>query len=346
MKPLLLLFLVAPFLLAACAEETHAPPPVPPPSTFSLKTMSELAIHPERSAPAAVIGKHEARISAEVSASIVALPVDVGDRVRRGAVIARLDPRDAELALERAEAALAQAAARKAQAQAQTERARVLREKNFISAEGLTLRETELAAAAADVRAATAQRDTARRLLGKHVLTAPFDAVVRERSGQLGELAAPGAVLLTLVSDGDVELSAQIQPHDAQALAVLPAPTFSFAGRAYDLKLLRVSPTVHRGSRSIEVRFAFVSEAPPTGAEGRLVWRDPQAHLSATFVVRRGDQLGVFVDVGGQARFHPLPGATEGRPAPANLSADARIVVQGQHALQDGTPLKPGGDGP
>jgi len=328
-------------LLAGCGEEAAAPPAaVLPAPTFTQASVAELAIHPERSAPAAVIGKNEARISAEVAATILALPVDVGQRVRRGALIARLDPRDAELALERAEAALAQAAAREAQARAQTERARALREKNFISAEALTLRETELAAAAADLRAATAQRDTARRALAKHTLTAPFDAVVRARSGQVGELAAPGSVLLTLVSDGEAELAAQLQPRDAQSIAVAPAPVFEYAGQRHALKLLRVSPTVNRGARSVEARFAFVAAIPPTGAEGRLVWRDPQAHLPAELLVRREARLGVFVDDGGRARFHPLPEATEGRPAASDLPANARIVVQGRYALRDGMPLK------
>lgn len=340
MKPIFLAGLSLLFL-SACGEEAAAPPAaVPPAPTFTLASVAALAIHPERSAPAAVVGKNEARISAEVAATVVALPVDVGQRVRRGAVVARLDARDATLALERAEAALAQAQARHAQAQAQLERARALREKNFVSAEALTLRETERAAAAADVRAAVAQRDSARRVLEKHTLTAPFDAVVRARSGQVGELAAPGSALLTLVSDGEVELAAQLQPRDAALVAVAPAPTFESAGRRHELTLLRVSPTVNRGARSVEARFAFVAAAPPAGTEGRLLWRDPRPHLPAELLVRRDERLGIFVAEAGKARFHALPEAAEGRPAPVDLPGEARLVVQGRHALKDGMPLE------
>ncbi len=340
MKPIFLAGLIL-FLLSACGDEAAIPPPaVLPAPTFGVASHAELAIYPERSAPAAVVGRHEARISAEVAATILALPVDVGQRVRRGAVIVRLDARDAELTLERAEAALAQAAARAAQARAQVERARALREKNFISAEALTLRETELAAAAADLRAAVVQRDTARRVLQKHTLVAPFNAVVRARNAQVGELAAPGSVLLTLVSDGDVELSAQLQPRDAQSLAAASAPIFSYAGQEHALRLLRISPAVNRGARSVEARLAFVDAPPPAGAEGRLLWRDPQAHLPAELLVLRAGRLGVFVDDNGQARFHPLPEAIEGRLAASDLPAEARIVVQGRHALRDGMPLK------
>lgn len=328
--------------LAACGDAAAPPPPaaVPPAPTFTLAAVAEVAVHPERSAPAAAIGKHEARISAEVAATILALPADVGQTVGKGAVVARLDPRDAELALERAEAALAQAVARHAQAQAQFERARALREKNFYSAEALTLRETELAATAADRRAATAQRDTARRTLDKHVLRAPFDAVVRARGGQVGELAAPGTILLTLVSTGEVELAAQLQPGDAESVAVAPEPTFEHAGRRHALKLLRVSPTLNRESRSVEARFAFVAAPPAAGAEGRLLWREPRPWLPADLLVRRDGRYGVFVAIEGKARFHPLPEAGEGRPAVLDLPTDARIVTAGRHALQDGMPLQ------
>ncbi|MDX9994726.1 MAG: efflux RND transporter periplasmic adaptor subunit [Rhodocyclaceae bacterium] len=334
-------------LLAGCGGGEESPPLASQAArpAVKLERAADVAIHPERSAPAAVVGKNEARLSAEVAARIRSLPADVGQVVRRGDVVARLDPRDAELSLERAEAALAQAGARHAQARVQLERARALREKNFYSAEALTLRETELAAATADLRAATAQRDTARHALDKHVLRAPFDAVVRSRTGQVGELAAPGGVLLTLVSAGELELAAQLQPRDAQSLAtattaVSPAPTFEYADRREAVELLRISPAVNRESRSIEARLRLAGTPPAAGTEGRLVWRDPRPHLPADLLVRRDGRYGVFVAEDGKARFHVLPQAQEGRPAPLDLQPDTQVVTQGRHALQDGAPLE------
>lgn len=335
------LVLPACIALLGCGRQEASHPAVLPAPTFELKPVAELALYPERSAPATVVGKNEARLSAEVSATIQALPVDVGQTVKKGEVVARLDPRDAELALTRAAAAVAQAEARQAQAQAQFERARALRDKNFISAEALTLRETELAAAKADVRAAIAQRETARRALDKHTLRAPFDAVVRTRNGQIGELALPGAVLMTLVSR-EVELAAQLEPRDAESLtrAESPAPIFETALGRWKVRLLRISPVLQRESRSIEARLAFVGESPAPGTEGRLIWREEQAYLPADLLVRRDGHLGVFVVAEGKARFHALRKAREGRSAPLDLPLDARIVTQGRHALQDGQPLE------
>jgi RND family efflux transporter MFP subunit len=342
MNPRLLTVLCALALLAACGKRESQPATVVSAPTFALQSVADVASYPERSAPAAVVGKNEARLSAEVAATILALPVDVGQRVNQGDVVARLDPRDAELALERAAAALAQSQARHAQAKAQFERARTLRDKNFYSAEALTLRETELAAAAADLRAASAQHETARRALAKHTLRAPFTAVVRARSGQVGELAAPGTVLLTLVDAQAVELAVQLQPRDAESLtgAVTPELTFITSDERHPVKLLRISPTLNRESRSVEARLLFVGPPPAAGTEGRLLWRDMRTHLPADLLVRREGRYGVFVAEAGKARFHVLPQAQEGRPAALDLSPATQIVTQGRHALQDGMPLK------
>ncbi|MEW6163735.1 MAG: efflux RND transporter periplasmic adaptor subunit [Pseudomonadota bacterium] len=327
-------------LLAACGKEAEAPRAAAAGPAFKLETAGALAIHPERDAPAAVVGRNEARLSAEVMAAIRALPVDVGQSVKRGTVVARLDPRDAELALERAEAALAQSEARHAQARAQAERARTLRAKNFYSAEALTLRETELAAATADLRAAQAQRATARRQLDKHVLRAPFDAVVRARSGQVGELAVPGMELLNLVDIGELQVAAQLQPQDADSLRAAGEVVFEANGQQHALKLLRISPALNRASRSVEARFVFAGPPPAAGLEGRVRWQETRPWLPADLLVRRDGRHGVFLERDGKASFHPLATAQEGRPAASDLPADARIVTQGRHALQEGMPLQ------
>lgn len=332
--------LLATALLAACGDKAAEPAALAPAQpALTLATLGELALRPERNAPAAVIGRHEARISAEVAATIQALPVEVGQSVAAGALIVRLDPRDAALALERAEAALAQAEARLAQADAQLQRAQTLRERNFYSPEALTLRETERTAAVADARAARASRDTARRALDKHSLRAPFAGVVRERPAQLGELAAPGSVLLTLVAAGDPEVAAQLQPQDVEVVAQAGEWQFEAAGVRHPLRLIRVSPAMNPESRSVEARFAFAAAAPAIGQSGRLLWRESRPWLPADLLVRRDGRYGVFAAVDGKARFHVLPGASEGRPALVDLPDDTRIVVQGRHALQDGAAL-------
>jgi RND family efflux transporter MFP subunit len=325
--------------LAGCGEKAAEKPAVQAaaPEVAAVR-FADLAQYPERDAPASALGRNEARIAAEVSARVLAIAADSGDAVKAGQVLVRLDPRDAELALARAEAALMQTEARLKQAEPQIQRARSLREKNFISAEALTLRETELVAAQADVQAARANRDSARRGVEKCTVVAPFAGIVRTRTAQVGELAAPGTLLLSLAETADLQLVAQVQARDAEGLGALTTTAVEFraAGRTYALKPLRISGAVSREARTVEARFAFATAAPAPGTEGQLVWRDPRPHLAADYILRRNGEQGVFVLDQGKARFQPLPGAQEGRPASADFAADTPVVTRGRHALQDG----------
>ena len=337
MKAFLPLVLISSLLLAACGEKPATAPPARATAPLvDAAPYAELGFNPERDAPATVQGKNETRIAAEVSARIVAIAVDSGDSVKAGQLLVRLDAKDAELALARAEAGLAQSDARLAQAEAQAARARSLKEKNFISAEAVTLRETELAAARADVQSARANRDSARRAVEKCIVTAPFKGIVRGRSAQVGELAASGTPLLTLADTGDLQVVAQVQARDADGLAAAGKVEFISAGQALALKPLRISGAINREARTVEARYRFDGTAPAPGTEGRLVWRDPRPHLAADYILRRNGRYGVFVLEGDTARFRELPQAQEGRPASADFSPEVRIVTRGRHALQDG----------
>lgn len=341
MKPVFLPVVGLVLVLAGCGDKAvEAPKAASAVQTVGAAPFETLKSFPEREAPATVLGKNEARLAAEIAARIIALPADAGDRVSKGQVLVRLDPRDAELALARASAALAQAQARLDQGNGQLARARSLREKNFISSEALTLRETDVLLAQADLKAAQATRDSAAHVLDKCSLRAPFDAIVRSRAGHVGEIANPGAPLLSLVDVSDLQLVAQVQARDAASLMLAEKVEFVLAGARHEVKKLRVSDAIHREARTVESRFAFVAPPPPPGSEGRLAWRDSRPHLAADLIVRRADKYGVFVVEAGKARFVAVEGAQEGRPAAVDLPATALVVQQGRHALQDGMAIE------
>lgn len=307
----------------------------------TVQAADRLFVYPEREAAASVVARNESRIAAQVSATIASIGARVGERVRRGALLARLDDTDFRLALERAQAQRDAQAARLRLAEAQLQRARELQARGFFSPEALNQRDAEVASLRAELKALDAQIAGARRDIARTLIRAPFDAVVRERSAQLGELAAPGAVLFVLTDAGAPEVSAAVPADDAPRLPAARSIEFESGGARHALRLERLSPVIDPASRTQEARLAFGGEPLPAGAAGRLLWRDPRPHVPAASIVRRDGALGVFVVEGRRARFVPLRDAQEGRAAPAALREDALVVVDGQAGLRDGDPVAP-----
>lgn len=325
--PLLLL------LAAVLSAQAQAP-------AVTTRPFSEVAVYLQREASAQTVALNDSRIAAEIVGRIEAIPVQVGSRIPRGAVVARLDCRDYDLAASRARAALAATRSRLALAEQQLRRARELQQKGFFSAEALASRETEVQVLRAETEQSRTQLGTAERNVGKCIVRAPFAAIVRERLADVGELAAPGTPLVLLLDTGRLEVAAQVQARDARSLEQAKEIFFEGEGGKKPLTLLRISPAIDPQSRTVEARLRFAKSAAAPGASGRIAWRDGRPHVPADLVVRRGGRLGVFVDEDGVARFRPLPDAQEGRPAPLDLAPGTSLVVVGQRALEDGQKLR------
>lgn len=319
-------------LILACALLLNLPVRAAP--AWEARPLGEVAIQPERTAQAQVVSLNTTRMSAEIAAPIQALPVEPGQVIRRGEVLARLDCRDHEIAARRAESQLEAGLARARLASLQLERAQHLLKENFISRDLLDSRQAEHDAARAAVAVERSALEAARRQVEKCVVRAPFPAIVTERLAQVGEMASPGSPLVALIDTSRIEVRAEVQAADTSSLMTARDIRFSLDGENYPVRLTRLSPAIEPTTRLRQARLRFSARSAPVGASGRLVWRDGVPHLPAELLVRRGGQLGVYTETGGRPRFHPLPAAQEGRPARADgLTLDSRIVVRGQGAL-------------
>jgi len=312
--------------------------------TVTLRPLAELLVFPERDAPAQVVARNESKVAAEQAGIVSSWSADVGEPVRRDQLIAQLDPRDAELGVLRAQAALDAATAREQLSASQLRRARELVAQGFFSQEALTQRETENAVLRAEINAAQASLATARRQLEKTRILAPFDGVIRERLAQRGESVAPGTVLFVISERGANELSATINPAEADGLAGSGSIRFIALGREHPVRLLRIASTVNNTARTQVARLAFAdgASAPPAGLSGTLQWRDARPHVPASLPVRRRGELGLFVidtqpgQSTGTARFVPLPGAQEARVNPVSMPPETLVVTEGQMSLREG----------
>lgn len=312
-------------ILALLALPAHA---------WEAKTLQEIALYPARSAQAQVVSLNESRLAAEIPGRITSLPLEPGQRVARGALVARLDCSDHDLTVERARAAVQASEARARLAALQFERARKLATENFLSRDALDTRAAEQDAARAEVAVNAASLKTAEATRRKCAIHAPFPAIVMERLAQEGELAAPGTPLVSLLDTSRIEVKAEVQEADAAGLQRVGKAEFVNPGGRWPLRLVRLSPAVGKTSRLLEARLRFTGPAAASGSNGQVVWSTPEPHVPASVVVRRNGGLGVFLASGKSTRFHPLPAAQEGRPARAEgLRGTDRIVISGQGAL-------------
>jgi len=300
-----------------------------------------LFVYPRREASATVLARNESQISAEFSAVIKRISVDVGQSVKAGDVLAMLDETDAQLSLEQVQAQRNGLQARLRLARDQLKRARELKTNNFVSVDTVSQRTAEVVSLRADLAAVDAQVAIAQSRIAKTVVRAPYDAVVSQRQAQLGELTSPGAVLFSLVELGGERVAAQIPTALGKTIENRPPERFLFVSDDVEVavQLRQLSPVITRSSRTREARFTFVEEPLAAGLEGRIVWPDGGAHLPTVVMVQRDGRQGVFTVENEAAVFVPLPGAHEGRPALTDLSPDTPVIMVGQERLQSGDPV-------
>ncbi len=243
-------------------------------------------------------------VSAEVPGRIVSIPVDFGQNVRKGQVIAELDKQELNLAVERSKAALAQALARLGldpeqenvrpdttpairQAQAQMEDARSkfdnasrLIKSGDISQERYTemqkafqAREAFYQAAKDDARTLLAQVQAlkaevslARKRLGDATVRAPFDGSVSQRLVSPGQYLKENTPIVTLIKTNPMRLRVEVP--ETAAASIRPGTTLNFTTGAAPGATFQA--TVRELNPSLE------SKSRTLTAEARISTNDPR----------------------------------------------------------------------
>lgn len=193
-----------------------------------------------------IVAWQEAIIGAETGGlRISALYADIGQRVKRGQLLAELARATVEADLRRYQAALASARASYGQAKANAARARMVKGSGAISeqqvAEYLATEQTALAS----VEEAAAQVASQQVTLTQTRIIAVDDGIISAKSAVLGQVVTAGTELFRLQRQGRLEWQAEvaarqlgmIQP-GAKATVLLPT------GKALEGKVRLVSPTL------------------------------------------------------------------------------------------------------
>jgi RND family efflux transporter MFP subunit len=143
-------------------------------------TVGDLAAMEQRSFPGRAQAAQEVDLSFRVTGPLIARPVNVGDEVEAGDLIARIDPRDFEVALRNAEGNLQRARANEERAQSDYNRNLSIQRQDSgaISQAAIDRSKEALDLAKADIAALAASVDAAKDELSYTQLKAPFGGTI------------------------------------------------------------------------------------------------------------------------------------------------------------------------
>ena len=306
-----------------------------------------------RSIPGVIAAGSEVQMAFQTLGRMIARPVDVGDRVRAGDLLARLDPEDLAGATRAAEAALASAEVDLTTARNAADRARSLAERNVASTAQLEQAERALSGARSAVEQARAQLESARDAEGHAIMTAPIDGVVSAVRAAPGAVVAAGDPILTLSSED--ELEATVDLPEAELAGVGPGTEFIIAreqgdGQPIRGRVDRVSPVADPQTRTRRIHI----ELPPDSGlrlgslvrASRVVARTGALTVPAGAVLDgpQGPAVWTVRRQDGTAAVALQPVVTGARVGDRievikGLAPGAEIVTRGVHSLADGQPV-------
>ncbi|NNF15251.1 MAG: efflux RND transporter periplasmic adaptor subunit, partial [Gammaproteobacteria bacterium] len=296
---LAVLIVVAICLSVKVAAQTATPAP----TTVVTAPLSELVIDQTVFAQATVVAANRAQMAAQVAAQIETVHVDVGDIVAPGDVLAELDTSDYELALEQARATLRSIEAQIAQATDRLSRARELSGSQYISADDLLSRETDVAVLQANRVVQQVAIRSAENTLRRTRIVAPYKAAVVARTAQRGSYVTVGSPLFELVELAAAEVEAQVAADLVAGLTTATQLFFTRGQQRWPLQLLRVTPVVDSTGGTQAVRLGFADTSAPVGSSGTMQWNAGESLLPADLILQRNGVLGVFVVENNRARF-------------------------------------------
>ncbi|MGV8939246.1 MAG: efflux RND transporter periplasmic adaptor subunit [Allorhizobium sp.] len=344
--------LIAGTILTACQKEETAKVEPPRP------VLSQVIMR-EPAARLTLPGTIEARIKTEFSfrilGRIIARNVNIGDLVKKGDVLAAIDPLAVELAVKSAQSDLANSEAQLANALTNEERQRTLFEKQSAAKATYESAQQELKTAEAAVAKSKANLNKANEQLGYSRLLAEFDGVVTSTSAQVGQVVSAGQSVATVarpeerdaVIDVPEMAGEQLKPGVEFDVSLQLDPTVRAKGTVRE-----IAPQADEATRTQRTKLTLIDppEALRLGAvitasvilEARSVIRVP-----ASAIRTDGSSHTAWVISESDNTVSSRAVSVEGSVVPGGsvivaegLKAGERIAVAGVHKLEEGQTVR------
>jgi RND family efflux transporter MFP subunit len=335
----------------ACGGESRAPRALPP----ELAVQAVAATRAKLPSAEAFVGNIRSQqaiiVATKMMGRIQSISVREGQAVKKGQLLVQVDAAEAHGAYEQSRAGLVAADVQFANAKRDFERLKSLFDKGAINEQQLEQMQGGLAAATAQRAQADANLRMTQTLLSYGRITAPEDGVVTRKWMDTGNLAGPGAPILSLENPKLLEISVSVPEDKAQKLAVGQAATIRIdsIAKLITSQIGAVVPTSDPMTRTSQIKISLPLESDLQPGQFATVRFDSMAHDDLTVPVdsllRQGQLDGVFVVDQGVARLRwiqvgqsedkvaqVLSGLHEGdlviSPLPADIEDGYRVQVR------------------
>ena len=239
-----------------------------------------------------------ADVRAETQGAVVAIGPELGEHVKKGALLARIEAKALGDVTSSARSGLASAQAQYELAQREVQRTEALVKGGAIAQRELDRARSQLTAARAQVTQARAQLASSQSQLGDATVRSPMNGVVARRAVSVGDVVSPGGQLYEVIDPSTMRLDASVASDNLSVIAPGKEVDFEvrgYPGQRFTGKITRVAPAADPVTRQIQV---LVDIPNPGGklvaglyAEGRVSVESREALVAPlNSIDQTGDQ--------------------------------------------------------
>lgn len=348
---------VAALALVACSKPE---PPQEPIRAVKLLSVGLDTLNLSSELAGDVRARTESRLGFRVGGKLLQRPVDVGQRVRAGTLLAQLDGGDLALASQAAQAQVSAALTQRNLAAADLKRFTDLKSQGFVSGAEIERRQATLQAAEASLRQAQAQGSLQGNQVGYARLLADGPGVVVAVEAEVGQVVSAGAPVVRIARDGARDV-VFVVPEDrlTQLRLGLVAQVRLWASGAPDvggqslLGVVReIAAVADPLTRTYQVRLALPDQAQvplgstayvtlpaPAGALAQAIKLPTSALMNDAAQGPSGSAVWVFDAANSTVQLRPVVVAgADGNAVviASGLKPGEEVVVAGVHVLAPG----------
>jgi len=242
-------------LLSGCNDKTQQPEKVVP----VVKTMAidSASSQPTWSLVGTVSARYQSNLAFRVSGKIEQRLVNVGDTVKPGQVLYKLDPTDYQLAVNVAVANVHSTESEIKNAQTELSRYQSLFKRNLSSQQVIDQSQTQLTVLKERLKAQKLQEKQAQNQLQYTTLKSPGLGKILAVMAEEGEVVSAGKPVASLALNGSREVNVSIPENRLPGLPKTAQAKIYGVDHSYPVKLREVSGQADPASRTWQAKFAF-----------------------------------------------------------------------------------------